>query len=120
MLASVVHNVHWRLALLLPSYQPVRRHPDDVLRFVLERTLLVATVLTAAGNALMMLRCLCAFGSNMVPPIRGAMETALIAGLTVVGVPFGPAVADVLSFRLLTYWLPILVGVAAFRYLERE
>ena len=36
----------------------------------------------------------------------GAMEAALVAGLTGVGVDSGIAVAAVLSYRLVTYWLP--------------
>ena len=51
----------------------------------------------------------------------GAMEAALVAGLhrrrawsRVV------AVAAVLSYRLLTYWLPILPGWLSFHYLERR
>jgi glycosyltransferase 2 family protein len=48
----------------------------------------------------------------------GAMEAALVAGLTVVGAPVGPAVAGVLSFRLLTFWLPILPGWLAYRALR--
>jgi uncharacterized protein (TIRG00374 family) len=90
--------------------------------------------------ALALLVCLRAFGSDVpaltvitvyqggaalgaispTPGGLGATEVALIAGLTAVGVPFGPAVTGVLCFRLLTYWLPILPGFAEFRYLERE
>jgi glycosyltransferase 2 family protein len=48
----------------------------------------------------------------------GAMEAALVAGFTAVGAPTGPAVAGVLAFRLLTYWLPILPGWLAYRALS--
>jgi glycosyltransferase 2 family protein len=48
----------------------------------------------------------------------GAMEAALVAGLTALGVPTGPAVAGVLAFRLLTFWLPILPGWFAYRALR--
>jgi undecaprenyl-diphosphatase len=50
----------------------------------------------------------------------GAVEAALIAGLTAVGVASGPAVAGVLAFRLVTFWLPILPGWLAFRSLTRR
>jgi undecaprenyl-diphosphatase len=50
----------------------------------------------------------------------GAMEAALVAGLTGVGVEGGIAVAAVLSYRLATYWLPILPGWVAFQMLERR
>jgi glycosyltransferase 2 family protein len=50
----------------------------------------------------------------------GAVEAALTAGLTAAGVPGGVAVSAVLLFRLLTFWLPVPVGWAAFSYLERH
>ena len=50
----------------------------------------------------------------------GALEAALVAGLTGVDVDSGIAVAAVLSYRLLTYWLPILPGWLSFRSLERR
>lgn len=50
----------------------------------------------------------------------GAMEGALVAGLAAVGVGFGPALAAVSTFRLLTFWLPILPGFVAFRYLQQR
>ncbi len=48
------------------------------------------------------------------------MEAALVAGLTGVGMESGQAVAAVLSYRLLTYWIPILPGWLSFHYLERR
>jgi glycosyltransferase 2 family protein len=50
----------------------------------------------------------------------GAMEAALVAGFTGVGVEPGVAVAAVLGYRLLTYWLPILPGWISFHLLERR
>jgi undecaprenyl-diphosphatase len=50
----------------------------------------------------------------------GAMEAALVAGFTGVGMDSGIAVAAVLSYRLLTYWLPILPGWLSFQYLEHR
>ncbi len=50
----------------------------------------------------------------------GAIETALVAGLATVGVGMVPAVAVVSVFRLLTFWLPILPGFLAFRWLQRR
>ena len=40
----------------------------------------------------------------------GAMEAALVAGFTAIGMDGAIAVATVLSYRLATYWLPILPG----------
>ncbi len=50
----------------------------------------------------------------------GAVEAALIAGLTGVGIASGPAVAGVLAFRLATFWLPIIPGYLAFRSLTNR
>src|SRR4030095_3296325 len=47
-----------------------------------------------------------------------AMEAALVVGLTTAGAQTGPAVAAVLAFRLLTFWLPILPGWLAYRSLR--
>jgi undecaprenyl-diphosphatase len=50
----------------------------------------------------------------------GAMEAALVAGLTGLGMESGLAVAAVLSYRLATYWVPILPGWLSFQLLERR
>lgn len=54
------------------------------------------------------------------PGNLGALEAALVAGLTGIGVHSAPAVAAVLTFRLLTFWLPILPGLGVFRYLQHR
>ena len=50
----------------------------------------------------------------------GAIESALIAGLTGVGMQAGPAVSAVLLYRLTTYWLPVLPGWLSWRFLQRR
>ncbi|MEY2583131.1 MAG: hypothetical protein QOE09_2980 [Ilumatobacteraceae bacterium] len=50
----------------------------------------------------------------------GALEAALVAGLTSAGAATGPAVAAVLTYRLITYWLPVLPGMFAFRQMRRR
>jgi len=50
----------------------------------------------------------------------GAIEAALIAGLTGVGMQAGPAVSAVLLYRLATYWLPVLPGWLCWRSLQRR
>ncbi|MET0457916.1 MAG: lysylphosphatidylglycerol synthase domain-containing protein, partial [Ilumatobacteraceae bacterium] len=50
----------------------------------------------------------------------GAMEAALVAGFTGVGLDPAIAVAAVLSYRLLTFWLPILPGWLCFHHLDRK
>jgi len=58
--------------------------------------------------------------ASPTPGGLGAMEAALVAGLTGVGVAEGPAITSVLGFRLLTYWLPILPGYLALRHLRQR
>jgi undecaprenyl-diphosphatase len=50
----------------------------------------------------------------------GAIEAALIAGLTGVGMSAGAAVSAVLLYRLATYWLPVAPGWLAWRVLLRR
>lgn len=50
----------------------------------------------------------------------GAVEAVMIAGLGAVGVPPTAAVTAVLTSRLLTYWVPVLPGIAMFRYLQHR
>ena len=50
----------------------------------------------------------------------GAIEAALIAGLTGVGMQAGPAVSAVLLYRLATYWLPVAPGWLSWRALLRR
>jgi undecaprenyl-diphosphatase len=50
----------------------------------------------------------------------GAMEAALVAGFTAIGMNGAIAVATVLSYRLATYWLPILPGWISLRIIERR
>jgi uncharacterized protein (TIRG00374 family) len=50
----------------------------------------------------------------------GAVEVALVGGLTVAGVRPELATSAVLLYRLLTFWLPVLPGWAAFTYLQRN
>jgi uncharacterized protein (TIRG00374 family) len=45
-----------------------------------------------------------------VPGGLGALEAALVAGLSALGMPVGAAASAVLIYRLLTYWLSIPVG----------
>jgi uncharacterized membrane protein YbhN (UPF0104 family) len=50
----------------------------------------------------------------------GALEAAMIAALTGFGLDGGVAISSVLTFRLATYWLPILPGWATFMWMERH
>ena len=48
----------------------------------------------------------------------GAVEAALLAALTGYGMASGPALAAVLTFRLLTFWLPVLPGWITFQQMQ--
>lgn len=61
-----------------------------------------------------------ALAAAPTPGGLGALEAALIAGLTGVGVAAGPAVSAVLLYRLATYWLPVAPGWLAWRVLQRR
>ncbi len=50
----------------------------------------------------------------------GAIEAALVAGLTGVGMQAGPAVSAVLLYRLATYWLPVVPGWLSWRVLQHR
>jgi undecaprenyl-diphosphatase len=50
----------------------------------------------------------------------GAVEAALIAGLTAVGVDREEAVPAVFLFRIATFWLPVLPGWLMFVWLQRR
>ena len=48
----------------------------------------------------------------------GALEAALVSLLTGYGMPDGRAIAAVLTFRLLTFWLPVLPGWVVFQRMQ--
>ena len=50
----------------------------------------------------------------------GALEAALVAGLSGLGMPTGAAASAVLIFRLLTFWISIPLGWVALRIAERR
>jgi len=50
----------------------------------------------------------------------GAVEAALLAGLTAAGLHSAAAISAVLLFRLVTFWLPVPLGWAALHYLQRH
>jgi uncharacterized protein (TIRG00374 family) len=49
----------------------------------------------------------------------GPLEAALVAALTGFGMASGPAVSAVLTYRLITYWLPVLPGWLSWNLLRR-
>ena len=58
--------------------------------------------------------------ASPTPGGLGAIEAALVAGLTGIGIAPGPAVSAVLAYRLATYWLPVLPGWICLRVLQKR
>ncbi len=58
--------------------------------------------------------------ASPTPGNLGAIEAVLVADLISLGVQTGPAVAGVLIYRLLGFWLPIIPGFLALRHLRRQ
>ena len=50
----------------------------------------------------------------------GAVEAALVGALSFYGMASGNAVSAVLTYRLVTYWLPMLPGWFMFQYMQRR
>jgi len=83
-----------------------------VLAFGDEISFAAVAVVFMAGNAI---------GSAApTPGGLGAVETSLVAGLTLFAVDPVAATPAVLLFRLLTFWLPVLPGWASFTWLQRH
>jgi uncharacterized membrane protein YbhN (UPF0104 family) len=59
-------------------------------------------------------------GALPVPAALGTTEAALIAVLVGVHVPAAAAVQQVLIFRIITFWLPAAVGIAATHHLRKR
>jgi uncharacterized membrane protein YbhN (UPF0104 family) len=59
-------------------------------------------------------------GATPLPPFLGVTEAALVAGLAFGGYSSSSAVVSVVVFRLITYWLPLPVGIAMARRLRAE
>jgi glycosyltransferase 2 family protein len=55
-----------------------------------------------------------------IPGGLGPVEVLMVAGLAALGTVSTLAVVAVLTMRVLTYWLPVLPGIAMFRYLQHH
>lgn len=54
-----------------------------------------------------------------IPGGIGGIEGGLIGALIVYGLPAAPAAAAVLAYRVILFWLPLLLGAAAFAALRK-
>lgn len=89
-------------------------------------TAALAASLEAFGVHIAMMRVIAAYlGASAVaaatptPGGLGPLEAALVAALGFAGAPAAPVVAAVLTYRLISYWLPVIPGALAFRYLRK-
>ncbi|WP_240666323.1 lysylphosphatidylglycerol synthase transmembrane domain-containing protein [Oerskovia turbata] len=77
-----------------------------------ELALVDVAVIYLVGNA--------AGAAVPTPGGLGAIESALIFGLTAAGIPLALATSATFLFRLATYWARIPIGWGAMRYLQRK
>jgi uncharacterized protein (TIRG00374 family) len=75
---------------------------------------------TVAVAGAVYLACTAVAAAAPTPGGIGAVEAAVIAGLTATGVPTEQAVPAVLVYRIATFWLPVLPGWLAFTLLTRD
>jgi hypothetical protein len=52
----------------------------------------------------------------VTPQGLGAVEITLVGAFTMVGLTMGRAAVVVLAYRGFTFWIPLLVGLAAVRW----
>jgi glycosyltransferase 2 family protein len=93
------------LAYIAALFASVRAFHDPVTFAVAGAVYLTGTVVASAAPT---------------PGGVGAVEAALIAGLTATGVPSELAVPAVLIYRVATFWLPVLPGWLTFTLLTRR
>ncbi|MDQ4145972.1 MAG: flippase-like domain-containing protein, partial [Actinomycetota bacterium] len=89
--------------------------------------LTLAAALHAFGAKLALIKIIAVYlagsalaSASPTPGGLGVIEAALVTGLTAFGAEPAPAVAGVLAYRLLTFWLTIIPGFVAFRLLRRR
>jgi glycosyltransferase 2 family protein len=131
--------------LLLRRLQPLLRRTIPQLVAAISQPRRVAAglagvLLLNAGNVLALDASLRAFSTTLAVPALvvvflaasalgsaaptpgglGAVEAALVGGLTATGVAVAPAITAVLAFRAVTFWLPAPLGWLAFVGLQRR
>jgi uncharacterized protein (TIRG00374 family) len=54
-----------------------------------------------------------------IPGGLGGIDGGLLGALVVYGLPAAPAAAAILAYRLILFWLPLILGGAAFASLRK-
>jgi len=80
----------------------------------------VSVSVPVAAAVSLYLLCAAVAAGGPLPGGLAVIEPALAAGLMVLDVSAVPAVAAVIVFRAVTYWLPLLPAAAAYRRLRRQ
>lgn len=115
-LASLTRNP-LRLALLLGSSIGV----SCAYAVALDASVISAGGRLSFGSALVVYFAASAVGAiSPTPGGLGTLEAALVAGLSQQGVGAASAVAGVLTYRIITYWLPVLPGLGFLGLLRRH
>jgi undecaprenyl-diphosphatase len=122
------------LGRLMDTMVPTLRRPVRTVQLVVGEALFLAfsaaglaTTLTAIGSHYSLVAVVAVFivASTLgqllpTPGGLGAVEGALVAGLTAIGIHPTDAVAASLAARVLTFWLPVLPGIVAHRLLQHH
>jgi undecaprenyl-diphosphatase len=122
------------LGRLVDTVVPTLRRPVRTVQLIVGEALFLAfsaaglaTTLTAIGADYSLSAVVAVFivASTLgqllpTPGGLGAVEGALVAGLTAIGIHPTDAVAASLAARVLTFWLPVLPGIVAHRLLQHH
>lgn len=129
-LAAAVRSVQTAVQSLASAVRSPRRAAlllSGSLLVSLSQVAVLALALVAAGGSTPALTVAVAYLAASAlasvaptPGGLGAMEAALVGALTLLGTAAGPALAGVLIFRLLTFWLPLVPGAVALARLRRR
>jgi uncharacterized membrane protein YbhN (UPF0104 family) len=120
-----------RLVIALTLY---KSRPDRVVGALGSSMLLTLTNISclffcmhAVGLSLSFSQCFIVFTAGLIvgtaaptPGGLGGFEAGLLAGMLSYHVKSGPALAAVLLFRLITYWLALAVGAVSFGFASKQ
>ncbi len=127
-------TVRPQLAKIRASFMDLLRSPGRLVMLVLGSAILTLSYIGAlwasiqafgggipiAGIAVVFLAGASIASAAPTPGGIGAVEAALVAGLTALGLASTVAVPAVFFYRLATFWLPVLPGWIGFTVLQRR
>jgi glycosyltransferase 2 family protein len=126
-LASALHGVWTLVGPVLSSPARLVQSLGANIAAELLFSLCMYTVLRAFGQdvgyaeVVLVNECVALFAGLMpIPGGVGVTEAALTAGFVAIGVDQSTALAAAISYRVLTYYTPPVIGFGAFRWLQRQ